>query len=231
MRAHILVDGENVSSVSFDDVYKQLAKKYTIAKLSIFGSIGKIGNKFKKFKKIGAKMYDTYVGKNSADMLLTTALMKAVYCEVTTEVFILVSNDRDFSAVISAVASERKIIVVSNNIKDHSHLNMFGAKADNISFLELQNKSDVIASVPALKTTNDFKAKPNTTTVLVMWEGELREVPFYAGINVGEWNRILALNGIKIKKGHLREFVESNCLMLSANYVHFEEYEEEEIVK
>lgn len=222
MRIQIMVDGENISATVFENQYKKLAKKHTIVKCFIFGNGRKIDRDYHDLKPLGIKICDTYIGKNSSDMFLTTSLMKATYCDVTTEAFVLISNDKDFSAVISAVSSEKNIIVMSNTITDHNHLKMFGAKLDNIKFVPLPNKQDLCTSN---YVTTDYSKKHCDVTIFVKWQGEIREIPFFNGINLGVWNQILLANRIELNKGEIHKFAEDNLLKVSTNYVYFENYE------
>ena len=224
MYAHIFIDAENIDPRLFFQTYEKLKTKYMIKKVECFGHIDKITNSYKEWEKYhyNFTIIDCNVaGKGNADVVMAMNMTQAIFEEPMTEVFIVITQDKDFFPVIDNMLSHGKRVI-------------YVAKKEPFPYLRPRhNLEKLIISIPKKEALTfhklaEHKKQPIkgmilNTIYMKNNKKEMYEVPFYNGMNLQKFLSIIPLKNIKrgyIKSTKLKNILYDNYLYIDGANVY-----------
>ena len=218
MRAHVFVDAENISPKIFKTAYHKLKGMYEVFRCDIYGKLDSLPKTYDGVESDSrVAKHNVFFGKNSADTFMCTDITKACYTEPLTDVFVIMTEDRDFSCAIKVlVDNDKQTVCVTGQHKLMSNLDAIGVDLNKIINMEIPT---VVQPVPYNTNHTCFFNFGNT----------IREVPFYDGIPLSDFGKILSdfnLRRYYGKNRRLYTICEDNLLKVENGRVYFrKEYE------
>lgn len=124
MQAQIFIDADNVRPELGFRAIEKFNRDYSVTRVDI---IGREDTMAYRYKTAGnpCHVQNCFFGKNSADTWLCVEIAKAVYENPATEIFIIVSNDRDFLPAIKLAADKKKSVIFVSSGTIHKNLRKF----------------------------------------------------------------------------------------------------------
>lgn len=202
MDAHVFVDAENINPKVFDMGYTDLNKDYNIVKIDIFGKENHIPIKYKQYQDNKFNFVNCHYGKNSADTFMTAYIVKSVYEEPSTDIFIIMSQDRDFIPAVKIITeNNKKVILVSEKNKQMDILESIGMGLQYVKVMEYDIQSWIKADI---KPTSVLTKYDTSKTVFLVGENnKITEVFFNNGMTMNDFMASMYRNTIKrIRKGY-----------------------------
>lgn len=233
MRCQIFLDAENISCTVFKQIYADINKSHSVIKCNIFGNLGVISKEYRKYIKTGNfKIYQSKTGKNSADLYLTTKMAEAIYRDITTELFIIISRDTDFLHIISLATREnKKVILYTDYDIEECKLNNNNINKDMLKVIftktKIKHNKPNIITIP--KTLiNYYNENWDGSTFLYKSNQGFVEVPFVNNMNLGSLNNLLTHNNLRTNN-KLKDDLKDAYLFVDGDYVRYYKEEEYEI--
>lgn len=219
MRIHVFVDAENITGALFFEACSALKQEHEMIYVDIFGKTAPPWA-------AGYRFTPCFIGKNSADMFMTTAMVRAVYEEPLVEGFAVFSHDRDFIPAIKAVTDAKKyLILITVHTVMTKHLERIGVDMRYFESMEFPAypayKRIDLSAVERART-----AQYQMTTCFIQTKTTLFEVPFANGIDMHTFCRILPLREIRKDYGKsksMTKILQQNCLKVVDNKVYIDE--------
>ena len=112
MNIHIFIDAENVPMANAITTCNVLAEGNDVTRCDVVGKEDTLSPAYLKRRSKTFRIHNCNYGKNSADMYLTVLIAKAIYEERETDIFAIISNDRDFAPVIQLAVEKRKQVLL-----------------------------------------------------------------------------------------------------------------------
>ena len=200
MYTHIFIDAENVPPKQSVIFYYLACEKYDVNLCDVVGNVNQIPKIIQCMEKPCFRIWNTKQGKNSADLWLSTLIMKALYEEKELERVILLSNDRDFLPVIYLAKTLGKKICIALTTKFNGGMVKLLKKVALDSSVEIVNMNHIPNVLPKEVRTK-FSETPyfaicnmpfplqyyyrdnwKGQTILAKKKGKIIELPFVDGL-------------------------------------------------
>lgn len=203
MRAHIFVDAENISPLLFSESYADLKTKYIISSIDVFSKEETLPHKYNKYK---FNFVKCFYGKNSADTFMTSYIVKSVYEEALTDIFIIITQDNDLSPAIKMVTDNKKqAILITNKGRELKNLEEIGVNKKYFTHLEydvVSKNKYILAQLPKNGLEN-FSEYDLTKTIFIKYNGHITEIFFNDGMNYKKFLNSIRPDTMKqIRKGY-----------------------------
>lgn len=230
MRVHAFVDAENVGPHFFFEGCKRMRRLHQIVQVDMFGKV-------QPHWTVPYRFIPCFVGKNSADMFMTAAIVRAIYEEPLTECFAIFTHDRDFIPVIQTVTDAKKhiVLVTEDNVimerlrhtsVDMKYLTSIELPARRATRQPVHAKGYRLVSLPKSEVTHT--ARYDLKTCFIRTKSTLFEVPFANGMDMNTFCRIIPLQ--EIRQGHgknksMKDILKQSFLKVVDDKIYIDEEE------
>lgn len=190
MKIHIFIDAENVPIANALTTCNVLADGNEVVRCDVVGKEDTLSPAYIKRRSKTFRTHNCNYGKNSADMSLTVLIAKAIYEERDTDIFAIVSNDRDFAPVIQLAVEKRKQVLLLGTAEQSKALEQ-SLKLMNIDMNyvtlgvidgEMLSESIAVADLPN-GLRGYFQKNHKGATIFAKRGDKLIELPFIDGMD------------------------------------------------
>lgn len=197
VRIHVFVDAENITEKLFVKAYRELQREHELFRIDVFGKTdpGWEGSYY---------FIPCFFGKNSADTFMTAAIVRAVYEEPDTDIFAILSHDRDFIPAIKAITdNKRRAMIVTERGMQEAHLRHLAVDMNYLDNVELDLIHAKNTGQPPL-SPNEIKRMQQyeLTSCFLKTASGILEVPFANGIDLQLFSRIIPIK--KVRQGYAK---------------------------
>lgn len=248
MQAQIFIDADNVSPEVGFKVLEKFSEDYSIERVDIIGRFEYMSEKYRKAKP-PCRVQNCFFGKNAGDTWLCVEIAKSIYENPATEIFIIVSNDKDFLPAIKLVVDKKKyVLFVSDSAGHRKLMRILREVRVDLNFVRLidycyglsSREGDPFVISPRTKKLDNFYLKLSTDGAgfLRRYEEKIRfifvaqgagfaEVPFVPGMTSDRFKQILRDLKIISRKMTGVQAAHRNLLKVLNNRIYF--YREDEL--
>lgn len=188
MRAHIFVDAENINPILFETSYKDLKTKYVITKVDVFSKKETLPTWYSKYD---FNFVNCFHSKNSADTFMTAYIIKAVYEEALTDIFVVISQDNDLSPAIKVVTDNNKQAISITEIdKKLKNLKEIGINKEYFTQLtyKIPPKTNYFKAHIPKSALKNYTGYDMSQTIFIKYNSNITEIFFNNGM---EYNKFL----------------------------------------
>ena len=228
MKIHIFIDAENVPVANAITTCNVLAEDNEITRCDVVGKEDILSPAYLKRRSKTFRIHNCNYGKNSADMCLTVIIAKAIYEERDTDIFAIVSNDRDFAPVIQlAVEKKRQVLLLGmadqSKALEHS-LKLMKIDMDYVTLGvidgEALSESIKVEDLPN-GLREHFQKHYKGETIFVKRGDKLVELPFIDGMHANIFLDLMRRCHIWTRAQKIQDEIGALYLKIVNNQVHF----------
>ena len=227
MKIHVFIDAENVPVTNALEAYDVICEDDADCECDVVGKEGSLPQAYIKRRGKKFRIHNSDYGKNSADLYLTVLIAKAIYEERNTDVFAIVSNDRDFAPIVQlAVEKHKQVLLLGLSAQSQGMTDALERMETDMRFVTLGVIDDTIinetVTVEDLPTgLSEYYRKHYKGGTISVKRGEiLIELPFIDGMHSNMFLDLLRRFGVLSKTQKLDAVLGKLPLKLSSNRVH-----------
>ena len=232
MKIHIFIDAENIPANNALETYDVLRESGT-CQCDVVGKKDILPQSYLKRQGKTFRIHNCDYGKNSADMYLTVCIAKAIYEEDDTDIYAIISNDRDFAPIIQlAVEKKKQVLLLGLEAQSKGLAHSLEQMNVDMEFLTLgtidsdpPNELIKVEDLPS-GLFEYYRKNYKGSTIFVKRGGKLVELPFIEGMHANQFIDLMRRFGIWTKSQKLEDEIESLYLKIVNNRVHFLEFED-----
>ena len=228
MKIHIFIDAENVPATNALVTCNVLAEDNEITRCDVVGKEDILSPAYLKRRSKKFRIHNCNYGKNSADMCLTVIIAKAIYEEHDTDIFAIISNDRDFAPVIQLAVEKRRQVLLLGMAEQLKALEQsLKLMKIDMNFVtlgvidgEMLSESIKVADLP--NGLREYFEKNHTgSTIFVKRGDKLIELPFIDGMHANIFLDLMRRCHIWTRAQKIQDEIGSLYLKVVDNKVRF----------
>ena len=227
MKIHIFIDAENIPANNALETYDVLSESGS-CQCDVVGKKDTLPQSYLKRQGKAFRIHNCDYGKNSADMYLTVCIAKAIYEEDDTDIYAIISNDRDFAPIIQlAVEKKKQVLLLGLEAQSKGLAHSLEQMNVDMEFLTLgtidsEPPSELI-KVEDLPSGlfEYYKKNYKGSTIFVKRGEQLIELPFIEGMHANQFIDLMRRFGIWTKSQKIEDEIGALFMKIVNNRVRF----------
>jgi hypothetical protein len=214
----VFVDAENVSK----KLVKKFYEKHQTEQYRVYGKKANMSNIYSKIKNV--KFIYCLTEKNSADMFMTTDIVKSLY-EEDINIYYLLTQDNDFSIAIKTITEKKKeVVIVSSLGRQLQNLKKIGTDLDYVEFQQIDEDASNVITVTITNQNKTIYNMCKDRVWIKTVKNNIIEMPFSNGMPLVRAIRFLSDYRKELGVGSSlswENLIEQNYLHVKNNKIYY----------